>query len=323
VNRGVRRDGIFPVELRTIIFCLGLAFVPLLAPDAAIAQQQPATNPESTLAAALSAACRQDPTAFANFLTTESAFAYRSLTPQQRTGIMKRFVLLDDPGKPLLSSSSSGHAIVRCDAPGLATEMRLGETRVRENLAFVPLEIPLPNEPARAITFGLVREGGEWKLLSMGLLLLDIPSLAKQWEEADLGAQEDNAIANLRSIAAALDTYRRGFGKLPDSLDQLGPAAKGEISPDTAGLLDADVAGGNSNGYTFRYSIVSPSGSLAPEDADKTAGYNLAATPEEYGKTGKRSFFLDATGVLRGDDKQGQVATSHDPPIDSAGVTHR
>lgn len=196
--------------------------------------------------------------------------------------------------------------------------MRLGEPRVHENLAFIPMEIPLPNGPARGITFGLVREGGDWKILSVGLLLLDIPAMSKQWEQADLEAHEDDAIANLRTVATALDTYRRAFGKLPDSLTPLGPAAKGEISPEKAGLLDAELATGSRDGYTFRYTIVPAAGNLPVEDSDKAASYELAATPDQYGKTGKRSFFLDSSGVLRGDDKQGKVATPLDPVISGA-----
>jgi len=51
--------------------------------------------------------------------------------------------------------------------PGNRHGDALGETRLRENLAFVPMEIPLPGESSRSITFGLVREGGNWKLLSV------------------------------------------------------------------------------------------------------------------------------------------------------------
>src|SRR5262249_19243754 len=152
----------------------------------------------------------------------------------QRTALMKRLVLLEDPGRPLLSTSSNGRPVVRCEAPGITTEMRLGEARTRENLSFVPLEIPFPGESPRSIILGLVRESGTWKLLSVGLILLDIPSMAKQWEQADLQGHEDNAIASLRSLAAALATYRRAYGKLPDVLTPLGPAPKGGISPEAA-----------------------------------------------------------------------------------------
>ena len=44
--------------------------------------------------------------------------------------------------------------------------------------------------------------------------------------------------------------------------------------------------------------------------------YTVVATPKEYGKTGRRSFFMDETGIIRGADRNGEPATSDDPPID-------
>lgn len=43
--------------------------------------------------------------------------------------------------------------------------------------------------------------------------------------------------------------------------------------------------------------------------------FTAVATPMEYGKTGKRSFFIDQTGVVRGDDHGGGPATSADKPV--------
>ena len=192
--------------------------------------------------------------------------------------------------------------------------MRFGATRLRENLAFIPMEIPITGEAPRTITFGLVREGGNWKLLSVGLVLLDIPLMAKQWEQADMDAREDNAIANLRAVAAALETYRRAYGDWPESLALLGPAPPGGVSPQAAGLVDADLAAGTKDGYAIRYTIV-PTATPTSDNADKPETFVLAASPTEYGKTGRRSFFLDATGVLHGDDKQGGMATSADPRV--------
>jgi len=301
--------------LRSLAITLALAIAVTLCAQRGLAQQQPAANPETALSEALLAACRQDSTAFANSLTTDNATAFRSLHGAQRTAMMKRFVLLDEPGKPLLSTSATGRRIVRCESPAYTTEMRLGETRLRENLAFVPLEIPVPSEDPRAITIGLVREGAAWKLLSVGLVLLDVPAMAKQWEEADLEASEDAAVADLRTAATALDTYRRAYGKLPETLSALGPAPPGGVSPETAGLLDVDLAAGNNGGYTIRYTI-NPTGSNLPEeDANKAETFSLASSPKEYGKTGRRSFFLDSSGVLRGADKKGSVATAADPRI--------
>ena len=303
-----------PDRLKPVLLALA-AIAALSGPGARAQKQQATANPETALSDALSAACRQDSPAFANSLTTDNADAFRALPGAQRTAMMKRFVLLEEPGRPLLSTSVNGQKIVRCESPSFTTEMRLGETRLRENLAFVPIEIPITGENPRAVTFGLVREGGNWKLLSVGLIMLDVPAMAKQWEQADLDASEDAAIADLRSVAAALDTYRRAYGQLPETLALLGPAPPNGVSPESAGLLDADLAAGSKDGYTIRYSITPVAGSPPQDEANKAETFSLASSPKEYGKTGRRSFFLDSSGVLRGADKQGSVATTADPRI--------
>ncbi len=298
--------------MRALAFCvLAGIFFPALAR----AQQTAAEGPVTALSGALSAACKQDSATFADSLTSDNAAAYRALPGPQRTALMKRFVLLDEPGRTLLSSSAAGRTVLRCETPGFTTEMRFGETRLRENLAFIPMDIPLPGEGTRSITFGLVREGGNWKLLSVGLILLDIPSMAKQWEQADLDAREDNAIANLRAVAAALETYRRAYGDWPESLALLGPAPPGGVSPQAAGLLDADLAAGSKDGYAIRYTIVPAGGNAAAGETTKPETFVLAASPSEYGKSGRRSFFLDSAGILHGADKQGGLANSADPRI--------
>ncbi len=317
----LRRAQSKPDRLKPVLLVLA-ALAAISAPNAGAAQQQPpppptqiAANPETALSDALSAACRQDSPAFGNTLTADNATAFRALPGAQRTAMMKRFVLLDEPGRPLLSTDSGGQKIVRCESPSFTTEMRLGETRVRENLAFVPMEIPIKGEDGRKITFGLVREGGGWKLLSVGLVLLDVPAMAKQWEQADLDANEDAAIADLRSVAAALITYRNAYGLLPDTLALLGPAPPSGVSPEAAGLLDSDLAAGEKDGYIIRYTLIPPTDYAPGEDSGNPVNFSLASSPKEYGKKGRRSFFLDNSGVLRGADKQGGVATIADPRI--------
>jgi hypothetical protein len=304
-----------PDRLKPVL--LALAAIAALSGARASAQQQQQTmaNPETALTDALSAACRQDSPAFSNSLTADNATAFRALPGTQRTAMMKRFVLLEEPGRVLLSTSDKGQKIVRCESPSFTTEMRLGETKLRENLAYVPMEIPITGEDPRKITFGFVREGGSWKLLSVGLILLDVPAMAKQWEQADLDASEDNAIADLRSVATAVTTYRNAYGVLPDTLAMLGPAPPGGVSPDAAGLLDAGLAAGEKGGYTIRYTIVSATDFAPGEDSGKAFNFSLASSPKEYGKDGRRSFFLDSSGILRGADKHGGVATSTDPRI--------
>ena len=57
----------------------------------------------------------------------------------------------------------------------------------------------------------------------------------------------------------------------------------------TAGLLPKDLEGTESTGYRFHVSAF---------EAGKT--WNAAAEPAQYGRTGRLSFFLDATGVRSG-----------------------
>lgn len=291
-----------PSPWERVAGCAVLLF--FLHPGSALAQEGNETDPVAALSAALGAACRSNQAQFANYLTADSASAFRALPPQQRSALLKRFSLADGTGKLLASTDDRGHTVLRCEAPEQTVEFRLGEVRSRENLAFIPVSVV----DSQQTEFGLVRENGAWKLLSLGLLILDIPQLSKQWAGQDLADQEDAAISTLREIAEAVRSYRRAFGKLPDALSQLGPAPKNEISPDQAALLSADLAAGSAGGYHFRYRIL-------PAEVDTEATFELAATPDKYGQTGKRSFFLDGAGKVHAADKQGAVAQPADPLI--------
>ena len=272
------------------------------------------SDPAGALADALIAACRQDAPAFASHLTAKNAVAFRQLDVARRTALLKRFVLLEDQGKPLLSTGDDGHTVLRCESSGIVSEMRFGATISEDNLSFISVDVPQAPAESQSVRFGLVREGGEWKLLSLGLLLLDVPALVQQWEAGELADRESEAVASLEKIAAALQNYRNGYGKLPEGLDQLGPPGTEGASPEHAGLLEKDLAAGQTSTYQFRYTIV-PAGQTDESEQNKLARFLVAATPLEYGKTAVRSFLLDSSGVLHGADKQGAVATVTDPRI--------
>jgi hypothetical protein len=276
----------------------------LFVPGRVIAQESSSSDAASALSAALSAACRANETQFANYLTAANAAIFRTLPADKRAAFVKRFALTDDPGKPLASTDAEKHTVLRCEATKATIEYRFGDARVHENLAFIPVTV-LNSESTE---FGLVRENGAWRLLSLGLVLLDIPQLAKQWEESDLIAREEAAVQTLRELAITVQTYNRAWGKLPESLAALGPAPPGQISPEQAALVSADLAAGKLNGYLFRYRIV-------PDASGNDTRFELAATPEKYGANGRRSFFFDSNGKIHGDDKHGLIATPEDPLI--------
>lgn len=283
---------------------LTTAMILLLAPSL-LAQTQQAAQPDPVEAVnhALVAACKENGADFANYLTDENAAAFQKLPADERTSMMKRFVLLDTPGRPLLSNDTEGHEILRCEASDASMEFRFGAARTHENLAYVPVTVTGQN----AIQFGLVREDSRWKLLSLGLLLIDIPQLQKQWAAQDIENREQSAIDTLQDLAQAIDTYKQAFGKLPDSLARLGPTKDG-ISPAAAKLIDTELAAGNKNGYKFRYRVIGPTDGGEP-------GFEIAAIPAEYGTSGKKSFLLDNDGKIHGADKRGAVATVDDPIV--------
>ena len=41
--------------------------------------------------------------------------------------------------------------------------------------------------------------------------------------------------------------------------------------------------------------------------------FEVSATPKTYGKSGRRSFYTDHTGTVRGADHRGEPANAEDP----------
>jgi hypothetical protein len=271
--------------------------------------------PTAALRDALFAACSESEQSFSKFLTSRNADTFSRLTPSARVALMKRFVLLNEPGKASLLPTGSGRPSIRCDTPAGAAELQIGGAEISDNLAFLPVEVREATDTTGAsmirVQMGLVREKNDWKLLSVGLVLLDLPALAFEWDAAEMESTERTAIDGLRKIAEAVESYRRTYSRLPESLAKLGPPRRGSAAgPDAAGLLDADLASGIRTGYKFRYVISGGSSLGAP------AKYEVAATPETYGRTGRRSFFRDTNGGLHGADRQGAVGSEVDPHIE-------
>src|SRR6202163_614131 len=121
-----------------------------------------ANSPAAALRDVLQAACSQDMAAFSRVLTARSKQSFARLTPAARVALMKRFVLLNVPGKASASANPAGPPIVRCETPDVTTEMSIGGADVRDNIAFMPLELRDANDStgasAHQVNMGLVRE---------------------------------------------------------------------------------------------------------------------------------------------------------------------
>jgi len=283
-----------------------------------------ANSPAAALRDVLQAACSQNANDFSRYLTARSKESFERLAPAARVALMKRFVLLNVPGKATATANPAGRPIVRCETPDVTTEMSIGGADTRENLAFLPMELRDVSDSTganvRQISMGLVREDGQWRLLSIGVLLLDLPSLEVEWDAEEAEANEITALGNLRRLADAVETYRRTYFRLPESLASMGPPPTSASGKNTqtkplaatrehAGLVGEELARGNKDGYEFRIIIAGADTLGAP------AKYQLSAIPSSYGRTGKRSFFRDTEGGWHGADHGGAVGSASDPVL--------
>jgi hypothetical protein len=307
VLRKLRVHASFQRGLLFFFLCLFLA-------SARAAAQPPAESPSTVLKEALTAACSQNSAEFVRFLTVRNAEAFGRMTPPARETFLKRFVLLDKPGKPRAQNAPSGNVVVFCETSDVTTQMEIARPELRDNLAYLPLTVKDSSDTAglsaHRVTMGMVREAGQWKILSLGLLFLDLPSLEIEWDRAEIKSNEQSAIASLKALTDAVETYRKTYTRLPESLKVLGPPVKNMPKSEGAGLVNEDLAGGRKDGYSYRYVIVGANTSGAP------AKYELAAIPTEYGRSGLRSFFCDSSGQFHAGDHKGAVGSDLDPRLE-------
>jgi hypothetical protein len=294
-----------------------LALCQFLQPLRRTTSAQEATSnddPATVLRDILVASCSQYSKRFSAYLTARNSTAFKAMATTSQAAFLKRFVLVDQAGTPSTESKKNGDLMVVCATPSLTTQLQIGKPEIRDNIAYLPLSVrdakDTSDADSRRVIMALVRDNNQWKLLSLGLLLLDLPTLSEEWDREQIQPNETSAIASLKELAIAIEKYRVTYTHLPQTLAELGPTKPGAGRSEHAGLVDSDLASGRKDGYSFRYVIVGASDLGAP------AVYELAAIPIEYGRTGNRSFFRDSSGVIHAADHQGAVGTVVDPKVE-------
>ncbi|MFO7775824.1 MAG: prepilin-type N-terminal cleavage/methylation domain-containing protein [Candidatus Hydrogenedentota bacterium] len=123
-----------------------------------------------------------------------------------------------------------------------------------------------------------------------------IPNLLR----SRMSANEASAVGAMRTISTGEISFQAAgyeqaggvnlFGTLGDLHDPEGDAS-------VPGFVDATLGSNNSTtqGYEFEAS---------PAEADPT--YTATAVPIVYGRTGHRSFYVDESGVIRGDGAESE-----------------
>jgi hypothetical protein len=147
---------------------------------------------------------------------------------------------------------------------------------------------------ATAITYALSNQGlgTEHEIhLPKNLILTTVAGISSATKNPPAEANEMIAASALQMISNAENSYHSTTGKGSyGTIDQL--------TQQKLIMLDAF----QKYGYNFEVTV----------SGDQ---FEAVATPREYGKSGKRSFFVDKSGVVRGDDHGGGPATVSDKPI--------
>ncbi len=77
-----------------------------------------------------------------------------------------------------------------------------------------------------------------------------------------------------------------------------------------AGLINDQTAFGTLRGYVITLNTV-------PRSAEQPPSFAIWAVPTEYGTTGRLSFYIDQTGVIRGADHNGKPGGPDDPTVEN------
>jgi prepilin-type N-terminal cleavage/methylation domain-containing protein len=123
-------------------------------------------------------------------------------------------------------------------------------------------------------------------LVVMAIIAIVLAVALPIMSRARLGAEETMVVREMHTIGQCQTQYQSQFGRYAAALAELGPPNKGAVEgPQGSGLMAASLASGEKDGYRFVLTAV-------------PGGYTLVATPEVFGKTGRRTFFLDQDGTV-------------------------
>ncbi len=108
------------------------------------------------------------------------------------------------------------------------------------------------------------------------------------------------AVRTLQTLFSAEATYQSTvgnghYGTLAELVQQ--------------GMISKVLGEGHRYGYLFRIRVEKAS-------SESPASLEIVAVPRKYGRTGRRSFYVDETGVVVAADRKGAEANASDDPLD-------
>ena len=148
-------------------------------------------------------------------------------------------------------------------------------------------------------------------LVVISIILIILFFAVPQMSKIQANARETGAISTMKTIYAAQIQYQSTFNKFAGTLTQLGPPSGtgGAEGPDAAGLISGSLAAGENSGYVFTLTSTA-------------TGYTVSAVPKVFGTTGRRTFYLDQSGVIRQNWGQ-EAATTSSPEVGASAAASK
>jgi type IV pilus assembly protein PilA len=117
-----------------------------------------------------------------------------------------------------------------------------------------------------------------------------------------MAANEGSAVRSLNTLASAEMVYQSTAGQ-----GRYGTLQELEL----AGLIDSALASGVKHGYRFTIELT--------EGRELSgAGFQVIGVPVDYRSSGRRSFYVDETSVIRAGDNHGGPSTAQDDPLQTS-----
>lgn len=138
-------------------------------------------------------------------------------------------------------------------------------------------------------------------LIVIAIILVIVTIAVPQYNKYQMAARETAVLDELGTIYGAQISYYSTFGKYASNLSDLGPPTGGTEGPQGAGLISKTLADGSHNGYKFTL-------------AGNGSAFTVTAVPETFGSSGRRTFFMDQTKIIR-QNWSAEPATANSPEL--------
>ncbi len=220
-----------------------------------------------------------------------------------RMAVVAKYLGISALAAPVISFVLAGKAREWSDAFLL---LALPLTGAAVTLAFVA-KLRIAQSPR---LLGMGQAGVGFKAGAGALVLFLLVVLTSPPRGHRMPSGESSAVGSVRTINTAEVTYSTTYPKVgfSFSLGALGGTVPCSASSTTACLIDPVLASGRKSGYVFTYT---PG---APDAKGVITTYSVTARPQEFEKSGRRSFYADETGVIRF-TAENRPPTAQDPPL--------